>query len=631
MKPATHISDRPRLISYHISICILMLAMSSCDQARPILANTPPANGEPLVVITNGGKPDYSSYYPEILRNEGISSFSVIGLGDLAEIERYQVAILAEGELTDAEARKLENWVSRGGRLIAMRPDPRIEGLLGIGPRAGTVADGYFSLKEGRWGVPNTPLQFHGTADLHRSLADDRRVGAILRGHRIDTGFPAITIRQNIGAGRGQAIGVMFDIARSVALTRQGNPALAADPTGGPAPRAARFFAGYLDSANYAIPQADEQQRILVALIHESIVNKVPLPRLWYLPGGRRLAVVMTGDDHNANGTLSFFEQLRREPFSDPGCSVDHWDCARATSWVFSNVKTLKRGNAAALVADGFEIGPHMAMDRDGGCGSWSNVDDLFNRFAARQIEFQNIYGIEPTPTNRTHCYVFADWDTEPRVERQLGIRLDETYSPYTIRGTRNRLGRLNGSAMPMRFTDRNGSAIDVYQLVSDIDYEYFDSSASVSDIRAAIRAMIDGALKPDGYRGFIGTHYDFSGGLEAEVRNTLLSEIVAHGGRDKIAIISARQLLDWLDLRNGSSFSDLAFDGSTLSFSFEMNHNVSNPGLEAMIPLKANGRTLHGIFHAGSNVRIKRRDTVDGVPYAFIDAIDGDYRAIYR
>src|SRR5258708_36357184 len=108
---------------------------------------------------------------------------------------------------------------------------------------------------------------------------------------------------------------------------------------------------------------------------------------------------------------------------------------------------------------------------------------------------------------------------------------------------------------MPMRFTDQDGATIDVYQLVSDIDSEYFDSGTSQDQASQAIGAMLDGAIGQDGFWGFIGTHYDYSGGLEASVRGALLKEITARSATDSIAMISARQLLDWLRLANGSSF----------------------------------------------------------------------------
>ncbi len=47
-----------------------------------------------------------------------------------------------------------------------------------------------------------------------------------------------------------------------------------------------------------AIPQADEQQRLLANLIVTMARDRKPLPHFWYLPRGEKAAIVMTGDDH---------------------------------------------------------------------------------------------------------------------------------------------------------------------------------------------------------------------------------------------------------------------------------------------------------------------------------------------
>ena len=60
-----------------------------------------------------------------------------------------------------------------------------------------------------------------------------------------------------------------------------------------------------------AIPQADEQQRLLANLIVHMNADRKPLPRFWYFPRGEKAAVVMTGDDHGSGGTAGRFEQLQ--------------------------------------------------------------------------------------------------------------------------------------------------------------------------------------------------------------------------------------------------------------------------------------------------------------------------------
>ena len=57
----------------------------------------------------------------------------------------------------------------------------------------------------------------------------------------------------------------------------------------------------WVDTNKIAIPQADEQQRLLVNLITHMESDKKPLPRFWYLPRGAKAVVLMSGDDHSPN------------------------------------------------------------------------------------------------------------------------------------------------------------------------------------------------------------------------------------------------------------------------------------------------------------------------------------------
>ena len=67
----------------------------------------------------------------------------------------------------------------------------------------------------------------------------------------------------------------------------------------------------WVDLDKVAIPQADEQQRLLANMIISMNADKNLLPRFWYFPNGYEAVVVMTGDDH---GTM--------EP---PAASTNTW------------------------------------------------------------------------------------------------------------------------------------------------------------------------------------------------------------------------------------------------------------------------------------------------------------------
>ena len=89
---------------------------------------------------------------------------------------------------------------------------------------------------------------------------------------------------------------------------RQGNPAWAAQERDGQTPIRSddKFYENatgnpqpdWVDlNHEVSVPQADEQQRLLVNLIQQMNRAKKPLPRFWYLPSGFKAAVVMTANN----------------------------------------------------------------------------------------------------------------------------------------------------------------------------------------------------------------------------------------------------------------------------------------------------------------------------------------------
>ena len=65
--------------------------------------------------------------------------------------------------------------------------------------------------------------------------------------------------------------------------------------------------------------------------------------------------------------------------------------------------------------------------------------------------------------------------------------------------------------------------------------------------------------------------------------------------------IVSAKQMLTWLDGRNASSFGAIAFNGGTLSFT--VTKDASANGLQAMLPLRFGNALLLGLTRAGATV----------------------------
>ena len=48
---------------------------------------------------------------------------------------------------------------------------------------------------------------------------------------------------------------------------------------------------------------------------------------------------------------------------SPPGCVVANWECVRSTSYIYPD-STSRNAEAAAYVAEGFEVGLHPVVGR---------------------------------------------------------------------------------------------------------------------------------------------------------------------------------------------------------------------------------------------------------------------------
>ncbi len=97
------------------------------------------------------------------------------------------------------------------------------------------------------------------------------------------------------GSRGGQGSGIHVDLARSVVYTTPREPGLGWTGT---RRRCADFVlttcssrgssTDWVDTSKIAIPQADEQQRLLANMITQMARDRKPIPRLWYLPFGKR-------------------------------------------------------------------------------------------------------------------------------------------------------------------------------------------------------------------------------------------------------------------------------------------------------------------------------------------------------
>ncbi len=575
-------------------------------------------SGGPILVATCAADP-YSAFYTEILRAEGLTAFSTLDVTQLTgeALAPFVVVLLASCGLDAERLAALTTWVEGGGNLIAARPDAALQQLLGITAAGGQLRDGYLRIDTSTTpgnGITGQTIQFHGSADLY-SLAGARAVATLYSSATTQTPSPAVTLRA-IGPAGGQAAAFTYDLARSIALTRQGNPAWAGEEHDGYSPiRSNDMFMAlpgatdWVDLNKVGIPQADEQQRLLVNLIVTMAADRLPLPRFWYLPEGLKAAVLMTGDDHGWAGTKSRFEEFLAA--SPPGCSVDGWDCIRGTSYLIVRDQ-LTDAEAARYESLGFEIGLHP----DTGCWQWT-PDSLRTAYSTQLAAFAQRFPSLPAPrTVRTHCVAWSDWSTQPVVELEHGIRLDTNYYMYPADWVQDEPGFMTGSGMPMRFTDSSGALIDVYQAATQMTDE------SGQTYPYTVETLLDRALGSLGYYGVftVNAHTDADAVPEA-------TTVVAAAKERGVPVVTAEQVLTWVDGRNASTFSGFAWDGTTLSTKVVPGPGAN--GLTALFPARAGTRAVSSVTRDGTPVSF-RTETIKGIGYIVVPVQAGTYAVTY-
>ena len=586
---------------------------------------TTEASPPPLLVVGSSANP-FGMYQTEILRDEGVDAFTTLDASLLSSsvLSNFDVVLLGDTALSAGQVTTLTNWVNGGGKLIAMHPDKQLAGLLGLSDAGSTLSNAYVKVDTTSGpgvGITGQTIQFHGSADRY-TLNGASAVATLYSNATTATANPAVTLR-SVGSSGGQAAAFTYDLARSVVYTRQGNPAWGGQERDGVVGiRPDDMFYGakagdvqpdWLDTSKIAIPQADEQQRLLVNLVTQMERSKLPLPHFWYLPRGEKAVVVLSGDDHAQGGTASNFDRFKQ--LSPPGCVVANWDCVRSTSYIYT-ASALTNAQAAGYLADGFEVALHPQV---GSCPTTLvSPDDLAAAFDSQLAAFQAKYTSVPAQvTSRTHCVYWPDWASEAKIEAARGIRMDGNYYHYPAAWIGSKPGFLNGGGFPMRFADLNGSIIDVYEANTNMTDE------SGQSYPATVDALLDNAVGPLGYYGAFGTniHNDFTAPQPDD------EAIVASAQARGVPLISYKQLLDWTDGRNASTIRGLNWSAGT--FTFVTTAGAGANGLQTLLPTQGPTGTLSALTCGGSP-RSYTVQTIKGIQYAMFDTISGTCQATY-
>lgn len=428
-------------------------------------------NNAPLALLCP--KDAAAHVWLELLRVEGLPYARVLTIAEAISTERTHIAaaIVLPGSVSSAEVEALREFVVTGGGLIAIQPNAALAPLCGLTWSEITTREGYLRIRPGATGtegIATDAMQFHAPL-RHYAMNEADAIAYLCDRDGIATQAPAVAYRR---LGKGAVATWCYDLAASVVRTRQGPiERVDVEADGLEGVRPVDRFVGFVDLERVHLPQADEQQRLLVNLLNE--VSAGPLPRLWYFPGNANSVLVCTGDSHN-NPAPAVDEVLRRVEawggtmsvyYTPPPTNTVRRAMRRVRDWlkeqpVLSNAlpptEVVTPYHAAAWRDRGHEFALHPYVEEGLEVG-WERYWRQFTGL-----------GYGEFTTSRTHRVLWHGWAETARVQAGYGVRMNLDY--YHVGPAFQRadgswaFGYFTGSGLPLRFVDADGRLIDNWQ-----------------------------------------------------------------------------------------------------------------------------------------------------------------------
>ena len=595
-----------------------------------------------LLVVNDAGPSKFGRYLGEILRAEGLNNLDVMDISGLTAtaLAQHDLTILAQTPLTSDQAITLTNYVSGGGRLLAMRPDAQIKGVFGLGTASGVLNDGYLKINDSAsfngvapgLGLVTATLQIHGGSDQYGMLTGAVVIAQLYSNATSATPYPAVV---GFNYGTGQAVAFTYDLAQNVIYTRQGNPANAnIDVDGDGITRTIDLFqtigggAPWINRDRIPIPQADEQQRLFARLVQQLVSNVHPLPQLWYFPDTAKTMLILTGDAH-ANPTSYYQNEVN---------SLDSHG-GKITFYI-SIASNPTDASVQAWRAQGNEFGIHPYAYKQDSNPSF-NITSLAQGYDVYTSWFSSTFSSPQSRTVRNHQVVWQGWTDAADIAVAHGIALDTNFyhwGPWLKKpdGTWPH-GYITGSGQAMKFIRADGTILPIYQQLTQLVDEHLLGviSPNLENLNGTqaigvSRQLIDASQAGDYAALMTQNHVDYYGYGDPQVWAEGTLDYARSLG---VPIWNADQWLNFVETRHDANYSGVAWDGTAGSLTFNLSANPT-PGitLTTLLPLTYDARglqsvTVDGVAHSFSVQSVK------GIATAFVSVPAGNhsFNAVYQ
>ena len=634
----------PRIFKnlYKIGVVAVIWAMATVGLP---LANAAPLPS-PILLVTNSAYAvnPFGAYLGEIFRAEGLNEYDQVDLSNVTsgKLSAYPVVVLAETTLSAAQASLFSGYVNAGGNLIAMRPDPQISGLFGLSTQAGSpLSNGYLKISQTATinganpglGLVSDTLQIHTAINRYNLAAGATVIASLYSDAVTATSYPAVVSNAS-GSGRGVAF--MYDLAKNIVYTRQGNPANAnLDVDGDGTVRTIDLFektggtSGWVDLNKVPIPQADMQQRLFANLVKELASTIEPLPQLWYFPGNAMTMLVMTGDAH-ANPTSYFQNEIN---------SINAYN-GKITFYlaIGSNPSP---SDVLAWLPSGHTFGMHPYSYQPNNYPPY-NITNLQQGYSVYYNWFTSTFSVAPynismSRTVRNHQVAWAGWTDSADYAASIGIAMDTSFYDWGAwlqkpDGTWPH-GYITGSGQPMKFVRADGTIIPVYQQLTELIDEQLLGvvSPNLENLNGTqaitvTQQMIDASLS--GYYEALVTqnHVDYYGFGDPQV---WAEGMMSYANTKGIPIWNADSWLNFTEARHDTNYTNLVWNPNNKILNFTLNSRTSNgANLTTMIPLTYGGNALKGVL-VDNVVSPVTQKTVNGVNVGFVTVQTGSHNFV--
>ncbi len=561
---------------------------ASAESTPPIL----------LVTSTSVDNPN-NNYLMELLKAEGIGLFDAVPLSALtaSSFVGRSVVILVETTLSADRAALISNYVNAGGNIIAMRPDGQIANLFGLQAKDGMQDDGYVAIdphvtlvddKPGL-GLPADLLQIHGPVDLHALQPGAVAVAQLHSKTGTPTGYAAVTRFLKDGGAR---VAFSYDLARSVVLTRQGNPAWAATAEFTPDLFRPQAGTSWVDLKGINIPQADEQLRLLANIVMDLADADAALPQLWYFPNAAKAVLLPTVN--SVSEPIAFLEPIVKAIEESGGHGT-----------FFVGIGGLDPVDISSLRAAGHDISILPTNKRldpmNPGC---CEITSLSEGFTKQTAWFNLNMHVSPSMGVRTEAYRWHGWIDAAHYADSNGYGMDfahATIGSWLKKEDGNwARGYLNGSGRPMKYISADGVILPVYQQVTDlVDGQLLAAAGtngeqlSTAEAIAVARERITEAASKN-----------YAAVVIAVTANSLsrsqvdwMSEAVKEAQNTNVPVLTAAQWWAFNDARDNTRLTEVAWDNANNKLTFNAEVTATSVvSVTTVLPVIYRDRSLRKI-----------------------------------